>query len=324
MAERKGIRIFRKQPPMRRVIIATLPCVAGSVYFFGWRSLALIVLSCFAAFSAEYWFCRQRKERVSEAVFVTAILYALVMPPAVPWHVLIIGVVFAIVFAKEVFGGFGRNVFNPAVAGRCFVYICFPVAMTGRWSPVAQGWAGGLTRWTTASVDSMTSATPMALMKAGEYFPTGEDLFFRLFLGRIDGTMGVTSALLILIGGLYLFYTRTANRTLIVTVIVTYAILNELLNRLGVSLVPGAIPAVLGGGFLFGAFFMVTDPVSSASTQGGRIIYAILIAVCTLVIRNFSIFNGGLMFSILLGNMFAPIIDHAVKAHKQRKSAGTS
>ena len=298
---------------MRRVLVATLPCAAGAVYFFGWRCLAVILVSAIVAFLCELAFCRRRGEPVSEAVFVTAVLYALVMPPTVPWHVLIVGIVFAIVFAKEVFGGFGRNIFNPAVAGRCFVYVCFPVAMTGTWAPVAQGPMGALDRWTTATADTITSATPMAMMKAGQYSPDTYDILHRLFLGRIDGTMGVTSALLILVGGLYLFSTRTANRPLILTTVLVYAGLNQTLHWLGVEPVPPALPAVLGGGFLFGAFFMVTDPVSSASTKAGRIIYAALIAVCTVIIRNFSIFNGGLMFSILLGNMFAPLIDTGVR-----------
>jgi Na+-transporting NADH:ubiquinone oxidoreductase subunit B len=133
--------------------------------------------------------------------------------------------------------------------------------------------------------------------------------------------MGVTSALLITIGGLYLFWTRTASRTTILTLIATYAVLNELLYRLGVEPVPGAWPAVLGGGFLFGAFFMATDPVSAPKTEPARVLYAIIIGVCTVVIRNFSVFNGGLMFSILIGNMFAPILDYAVRAHKSAKKA---
>jgi Na+-transporting NADH:ubiquinone oxidoreductase subunit B len=310
--------LVRKQPPMRRVILATLPCIAGGVYFFGWRSLAVVAVSCLAAFLAEYAFCRGRKEPVSQAAFVTAILYALVLPPTVPWHVLAIGVVFAIVFGKEVFGGFGRNVFNPAVAGRAFVYVCFPPAMTSTWAPAATGAWGALGRWTTGGADAITSATPMALMKAGEYVPTASNMWHGMFLGRIDGSMGVTSALLILIGGAYLFATKTANRTLIVTVIAVYAALNEILLRLGVEPIQGAVPALLGGGFLFGAFFMVTDPVSSPRTHEGRIFYAVLIAVCTVVIRNYSIFNGGMMFAILIGNMFGPILDYAVKAVKAR------
>ncbi len=342
--ERKPKAILRKQPAIRRVLLALLPCVAGAVYFFGWRSLFLIVWAGIVGFVVEWIFTRRRKEPVTEAVFVTTTLFALVMPPTVPWHVLTIGVVFAVMFAKEVFGGFGRNTFNPALAGRCFVYVCFPVALTATWAPVADGFWGALNVWTTGpSPNVMTSATPMADLKAGRIvlssdatavseipFDVAEDetvllrrsaLLRGLALGRISGTMGVTSALLITIGGLYLFWTRTASRTTILTLIATYAVLNELLYRLGVEPVPGAWPAVLGGGFLFGAFFMATDPVSAPKTEPARVLYAIIIGVCTVVIRNFSVFNGGLMFSILIGNMFAPILDYAVRAHKSAKKA---
>jgi len=142
-----------------------------------------------------------------------------------------------------------------------------------------------------------------------------------LLLGRISGTTGVTSALLILIGGVYLYYTKTASRTIILWLIGSYAVLNQVLNWAGAHPVPMAPTAVLGGGFLFGAFFIATDPVSSPRTETGRIIYAIIIATCTVVIRNFSIFNGGLMFSVLIGNMFAPIIDHAVRTRAAAKKA---
>jgi len=135
----------------------------------------------------------------------------------------------------------------------------------------------------------------------------------RLFFGRVSGTMGVTSILLVVIGGLYLFFSRTASRTIIVTVVLTYALLSQILHWAGVPSVPSAVTALLGGGWLFGAFFMATDPVSAPKTELGRGIYAALIGTCSVVIRNFSIFNGGLMFSILIGNMFAPIIDYGVK-----------
>ena len=158
----------------------------------------------------------------------------------------------------------------------------------------------------------------MALAKAGQALPPP---VMDLLIGRMSGTMGVTSALLILIGGIYLYYTKTANRASIVTVIAVYAILNEVLHQFGVGHIYGALPSVLGAGFLFGAFFMVTDPVSSPSTQEARILYAALIAVLAVVIRNFSVFNGGLMFAILLGNMFGPILDYAVKSYKKKKTA---
>jgi len=341
----KGKGLLKKQVIMRRVLAALVLCVLGGIYFFGWRSLAIVVWAAAVGFVVELIFTRQRGEPVSEAVFVTTTLFVLVMPPTVAWHVLTIGTVFSVMFAKEVFGGFGRNIFNPALAGRCFVYVCFPVALTATWGPAAEGPWGALGRWTTApSPDAVVGATPMAQLKAGRIvlgggseaaadvpFDIPEDevvslkkwtLFKGLMFGRISGTMGVTSALLILIGGLYLFINKTASRTTILSVVTTYAVLNQVLYWLGVEPVPGAWPALLGGGFLFGAFFMATDPVSSPRTEPAKIIYGIIIGVCTTVIRNFSIFNGGLMFSILIGNMFAPILDYAVRARKSRGKGG--
>ncbi len=332
--------IFKKQPAMRRVLLAMLPCIAGAVYFFGWRSLFIVAWSAVVGFIVEFIFTRLRGEPVSEAVFVTTTIFSLIMPPTIPLHILTIGIVFAVMFTKEVFGGFGRNIFNPALAGRCFVYVCFPIALTATWSPAASGTWGAIDRWTTASdADAVTSATPMAHLKAKNIvLGNSEDnvtkipfdieknqvvtikkstLLRSLLFGRISGTMGVTSALLILIGGLYLFVTKTASRTVILSVVIAYAALNQILFWFGVEPVPGALPAVLGGGFLFGAFFMATDPISSPRTEPARVIYGIIIALCTTIIRNFSIFNGGLMFSILIGNMFAPILDYTVRSIKE-------
>jgi len=335
----KTIKLLKKQLAMRRVLLAMLPCIAGAVYFFGWRSLFVVAFSAVVGFIVELIFTRLRGEPVSEAVFVTTTIFALIMPPTIPLHVLTIGIVFAVMFTKEVFGGFGRNIFNPALAGRCFVYICFPVALTATWAPASSGTWGALGNWTTApNADAVTSATPMAYLKAKNIvLGSGENavtnilfnidkeqvvtvknsaLLKSLFFGRISGTMGVTSAFLILIGGIYLFVKKTASRTIILSVVIAYAVLNQLLYWAGVEPVPGALTAVLGGGFLFGAFFMATDPVSSPRTELAKVIYGIIIAVCTTVIRNFSIFNGGLMFSILIGNMFAPILDYAVRLVK--------
>jgi len=344
MAQAKGLKkVLRKQPINRRVIIALLPCVVASIYFFGWRCLFIAAWAAMIGFVVEFIFCRKRGEPVSEAVFVTTTIFALIMPATVPWHVLTIGVAFAVMFAKEVFGGFGRNIFNPAMAGRCFVYVCFPIALTSTWAPAAAGRWGALAVWTTrVSPDVVTGATPMAHLKAGRIvledggateMPTDvaegqvervtRGSYIRaLALGRISGTMGVTSAVVILIGGVYLFWTKTASRTIILTLIITYAILNQVLYAFGIEPVPGALPAVLGGGFLFGAFFMATDPVSAPRTKQARVIYAIVIGVFAAIIRNFSIFNGGLMFAVLIGNMFAPILDYAVKARKSGKAAG--
>ncbi|MGB3341673.1 MAG: RnfABCDGE type electron transport complex subunit D [bacterium] len=305
-----GAKIFMKQPIMRRVVIATLPCIAASIYFFGWRCLAIILVSCFIAFTAEYLFTRRMNKSVSEAVFVTAIIFALIMPPTVPWHVLIIGIVFAIVFSKMVFGGFGFNIFNPAAAGRAFVYISFPTAMTASWAPAAQGSWGALKMWTTAiNPDAITAATPMALAKAGQATPA----IMQLFIGRLAGTLGVTSAAAIIMGAIYLILSKTANRWIIITVISTYVIINGLFVVLNVKAAPGILPSLLGGGFLFGACYMATDPISAPKSRLAQIVYSIIIATAAAVIRTFSVFNGGLMFSILLANMFAPILDLAFK-----------
>src|SRR4030042_4077092 len=133
----KPAKIFKKQPMMRRGLLAMLPCIAGSVYYLVWRILVVVAWAALVGFITEFIFTRIRREPVSEAVFVTTTIFALIMPPTVPFHVLTIGIIFAGMFTKDVFGGFGRNIFNPAIAGRCFVYVCFPVALTAAWSPAA-------------------------------------------------------------------------------------------------------------------------------------------------------------------------------------------
>jgi Na+-transporting NADH:ubiquinone oxidoreductase subunit B len=313
-AEKKRT-LTQKQPMMRRMIIALLPCVIASVYFYGWRSLGVIIVSCIVAYLVEYLFLRKFNEPVSEAVFVSAVIYALILPSTIAWHILIIGMVFAIMFGKMVFGGFGRNIFNPAMTGRAFLYICFPVAMTATWAPPAAGAWGALGMWTTVMPDAITAATPMALAKAGETVPPLVDLFF----GRLAGSMGVTSVLAILLGGFYVFVTKTANRWIILMMIGVYAVLNLGGSWLHIPGTAGMLPALMGGGFLFGAFFMATDPISAPKLLPSQLIYAALIAISTFVIRTFSVFNGGLMFSILFANMFAPILDFFFK-HRKIKS----
>jgi Na+-transporting NADH:ubiquinone oxidoreductase subunit B len=140
-----------------------------------------------------------------------------------------------------------------------------------------------------------------------------------LLLGRIAGSMGVTSVLAILIGGFYLIITKTANRWIVLALVLTYGIANGILSALAVEPVPSMLLALTGGGFLFGAFFMATDPISAPKLLPSKIIYGVIIGLSTLVIRNFSVFNGGLMFSVLLGNMFAPILDYYFKNRINKK-----
>ena len=167
---------FLKQPMMVRVLYALLPVAAASVYLFGWRVLALVGVSCLFAFLAEWTMVYAKNGKVSQAVWVTAALFGLSLPPTAPFWVAAVGVVFGVVFGKMVFGGFGKNVFNPAVVGRAFVYVCFPVEMTSRFVPAFTGFPGGFAQWSFDSlaelpahlaspalqvVDAVTAATPM-------------------------------------------------------------------------------------------------------------------------------------------------------------------
>lgn len=376
------MKLTRKQPPNRRVIKALIPCVAGAVYFFGWRSLAMVAVSCAVAYFAEWLFCRKRNEAVSEAAFVTGTLYALILPPTVGWHIVVVGIVFGIVFTKEIFGGFGRNIFNPAMAGRAFVYVCFAGSLTALWGPNIfdrpdAKWYGALTRWSAQAEDQLvewrtpddpwqtvayTGATPLGANKeiaqslerierrldqlraqpedplTARKIAAAEDelaelqaiqgeikseqiTYSNLFFGDIRGTMGVTSTMLILIGGVYLFWTKTANRTIILSVVISCAVLAELLHLLGVPGTNNALVALMSGGFLFGAFFMATDPISSAKTFHGRIVYGCIIGCGRVIIQTFSVFPAGFMFALLLANMFAPIIDYVVQEREKAKKA---
>ncbi len=373
---------LRRQKPIRRVLLALVPPVAGGVYFFGWRSLAMVLAACGVGYVFEWIFCRRRGEPVSEAVFVTGVLYALVLPPTVGWHVVLIGMAVAVILAKEVFGGFGRNIFNPAIAGRAFVYVSFAAAMTATWAPNVYdlpdtAWYGALDRWSTGRVTAeeaaalqaenqreearaawldprwriwegrqtlhaTTGATPLGetkgkqltieqfkatdqpsekIERAVEIVEEDRLSITALLLGTTAGTMGVTSALLILVGGVYLYWTKTASRTIILSVIISCAVVSQLLALLGVRPSGDAVRTVLSGGFLLGAFFMATDPVSSPKTEAGRILYGSIIGSLRVIIQNFSAFNGGLMFAILIGNMFAPSLDAAVKARKAARAA---
>ncbi|MDW7681415.1 MAG: RnfABCDGE type electron transport complex subunit D, partial [bacterium] len=164
---------FQKQPVMRKVVYALFPAIVGSVYFFGWVSLAIVLSSIISCVLTEWLFVRGKKGKVSEAVFVTAVLYALTLPPTLPFYMVVIGAVFGITFGKMAFGGFGNNVFNPALVGRAFVYITFPVHMTNSWVPAANftDFPAGFTAWRFAIsgdyFSSITSATPASAFKTG-------------------------------------------------------------------------------------------------------------------------------------------------------------
>lgn len=328
---------LKKQPMMRKMEIALMPALAGAIYFFGWRSLALLLWVALVGVATEYIMAKKRGDTVSEAVFVTALLLGLSMPPTIPFWQAGVGMFVAILFGKEVFGGFPRNVFNPAIVGRGFLYVCFPVDMTSAFAPVWNGWLGGLTHWGPRlqihGIDAVSAATPMWSQRdfghetplwnlvtghIGELF-TGADGVQRALAA---GSIGEVSALLILLGGGYLLWTKTAQWRLTVSTLAG-AIGATIIFRtlLGADTVPPILWTLCSGAMLYAAFFMVTDPITAPKNKTAQWVYGVFIGIMIVFLRWKAVFAGAVAFAILLGNTLAPTLEMVYKARKQKKTA---
>ena len=303
---------LQKQKPMTGVVYALIPAALFGIYNFGWRVLLIILISLVLGTATEAAFTLPKGKKVTSAVFVTAMLYALILPPSVPLWIVAVGIVFAVVFGKMVFGGFGFNAFNPAMVGRAFVYISFPVALTARWNQATDFIPRGLNDWL---VDAMTTATPMIAAEAGDPVP-----LWRAFFGYTGGSIGETCFLAVLLGGAYIIYKKYAAWQTVVSVTLFAVVPQTIFWLTGVSQVH-PLYMVLTGGFALGALFMATDPVSSANTPLGRWIYGAIIGITTVIIRTFGNFAEGFMFALLLANTFAPIIDYTIRERKKAKKA---
>ncbi|AOT68587.1 RnfABCDGE type electron transport complex subunit D [Geosporobacter ferrireducens] len=304
--------LFMKQKLMRKVIISLFPICLASVYFFGLRALVLMIWVIALGTLTEWFFERRNKKPISEAAIVTCMLYTLTLPPTTPFWVAGIGIIFGIIFGKEVFGGFGKNIFNPALVARCFVYVNFPTPLTMYWSKPASGFPGGFGMWLTETVDVLSQATPMLIFRDSGQTAS----YLSLFLGNVSGSLGETSGLLILLAAIYLIYTKSASWQTMAAVLTGYLFMSISLFFMGSATVPNPLFGLLSGGFLFGTVFMSTDPISSPMTVEGKWIYGILIGIVTVIIRGYALFAGGIMFAILIGNTFAPLIDEGIKAYK--------
>lgn len=312
---------IQKQQAMRTVLYALAPLCLASIYFFGWRFLAVFVTVGIAGVLSEWIMAKRYKFKVTESVFVSCTLFALSLPPTIPLWIAALGIIFGIVFGKMIFGGFGRNIFNPAITARAFVYISFGVPMTANFVGNATSlgfFPAGLGSWLSRA-DSISAATPLMTRNVPAL-----DLLF----GFNSGSFGETSAILIILGGLYIIYKKSANWKIVVSSIVSFAVMQtifwasglQIASELGLQAVPSPLTALLSGSFLFGAFFMITDPVSAAqSTNTGRWIYGALFGILTVLIRTFSTWVEGVTFAILLANMFAPLLDTILKGMKAKK-----
>lgn len=309
--------LFIKQKMMRTVIYSLIPLILAGTYFFGLRVLVLMAVVTAFGVLAEYLFEKHYKRKVSEAIFVTCILYTMTLPPTTPYWIAVIGIIFGVVFGKEVYGGFGKNIFNPALIARAFVYISFPSPLTISWTSGSTGFPGGFGTYLNEGIEMVSQATPMLLFRA-----TGETVSkLNLFIGNVAGSIGETSAILIILAGIYLIYKKVASWHIMAGCLTGFVGLNSILYLLGSTKVSDPLYGILAGGFLFGTVFMATDPVSSPKTKEGKIIYGVLIGIVTVIIRGYALFAGGMMFAILIGNTFGPIIDEGVKAIKKAKKA---
>ncbi len=312
---------IRSQASVSRIMwlvaIALLPALGGSVYFFGFRSLLLVVLSIGSALLfealAEIAFGRKPSLTDGSAV-ITGLLLAYNLPPGVPLWIPVIGSAFATIIAKQFFGGLGHNFINPALAARAFLMVSWPTHMTTMWLRPNGGSLSGL--------DAVTGATPLALVRrAAELVPQGMDLnellrqanslaeIKKLFFGNVGGCLGETSALLLLIGALFLILIRVIDWRIPVSYIGTVIVLALVLPNN--HLTPWF--HIFSGGIMLGAFFMATDYVTSPITAKGRVIFGIGCGVLTMLIRLYGGYPEGCSYSILLMNVVTPFIDRLTR-----------
>ncbi len=306
--------LILKQKPMLQVVYALIPLAILSIYFFGWRSLVVLAVVNIAGFMAEYLMVRRYNQQVSSAVFVTNFIYALSLPPTIPLWIAVVGIVFGIIFGKMVFGGFGRNIFNPALSGRAFIYVSFGVRLTSRWVNPLWGGAGGFAVW---QADAVSSATPLIRLAGGEAVDV-----LKLSLGNVAGSIGETSAILILVCGIYLMVRKVASYRIVLGGAVGFLALQTAFWLLELGKFYDPFSAVLSGSFLFGVLFCITDPISaSQTTNAGRWIYGLIFGLLCALIRTFSSWPEAVTFAVLIANMFAPLLDHLVKQSRKKAKA---
>lgn len=298
---------------MWSVVGAMLPAFVYSVHIFGERVIFLTLLSVISAVGTEYLFGRIAKRKISVSdgsAVVTGVLLAFNISANSPWWLPVVGSAFAIFVVKQIFGGIGYNIFNPALAGRAFLMASWPRIMAGNWAVPIGGSLSGLP---TPFLDGVSQATPLTLLKVNSTRSIVESLnstymLKALFFGNVGGCIGETSAFLLLVGALYLFIRRYADWRISLGYIGAVFVFSGILYYLGKTPV---VPLfhILSGGVMLGGLFMATDPVTSPVTIKGRWIFGIVGGVICVLIRVWGGYPEGVSYSILIMNMFVPLLD---------------
>ena len=287
---------------MRDVVIALLPALAGSVYFFGFRALMVTLISVAACVFFEWSWSKLMKtdNKVYDlSAVVTGMLLAFVCPVTIPYWTIILGDFFAIIVVKMLFGGLGKNIVNPALAGRAFMF-SWPVLMN-TWVKVGFENAAGVI----SAADAVTAATPMASLHGGTL---PEASVMDLFLGNVGGSLGETSALLLLIGFVYLLIRKVLTIRIPLAYIGTVAVL-AFLFPMGNDRLTWMASHLFGGGLMLGALFMATDYVTSPTTKVGQVIYGAGCGVLTVIFRYTGLYPEGVTYAILMMNAVVWILE---------------
>jgi electron transport complex protein RnfD len=285
---------------MKRVVAALAPAVLFSVFAFGLKALVLIVLSVAAAIATEFVIEKALKKTVTigdGSAALTGLLLALTVSPELPPWMIVVGAVVSVGLAKHIFGGLGHNPFNPALIGRAFMLASWPVAMTTwSWPANSLGWAG-------ERLDAVAGATALNLDKMGTFHTLNLKIpYLNMLVGNISGSLGETSALLLLLGGLYLIITKIIDWRIPVSFLATVLLLSLVFQK-------DPLFQLLAGGLFLGAFFMATDWVTSPVTPLGRIYFGIGCGTITMLIRTFGGYPEGVCYSILMMNAVTPLLD---------------
>ena len=288
---------------MWSVVAALVPATAMAIYYFGYPAMILILACIFSALLTEMILNKVKGEPFTigdGSAAITGLLLALTLPPSLPLSAAVLGSVFSIGVGKQVFGGLGNNIFNPALLGRAFLQASFPVAMTTWTFPQTAKYA---------VIDAVTTATPLGTFKFEKIMTDYGDLL----TGNIGGSLGETSAIAVLIGGLFLLVRKYADWRIPVSYMGTVFVIGGVFWFIAPQTYPDPVFHLLAGGLMLGAFFMATDMVTSPITPLGSWIFGIGAGVILVVIRLFGGVPEGVMYSILLMNAFTPIINRKTR-----------
>lgn len=316
------------------VILTLIPATVWGIYQFGWPALNILVLCILSALLAEAFCLRIASKPVAlylkdGSAILTAWLLAMTLPPWTPWWIAVFGGVFAIVVGKQIFGGIGQNVFNPAMLARVALLVSFPVEMTFWVQPrplLSESAPSFLERLAITflgvpDLDAVSSATIIGHVKTGftQAHTVAESLASAQFnaishgIGTVAGSMGETSALLILLGGLVLIALRIISWHIPVAMLASVALLATVSNLVNPDQYPNALFHLFSGGLMLGAFYIATDLVTSPSTRVGQLVFGAGCGALVFIIRSWGAFPEGVGFAVLLMNAATPLIDHYIR-----------